>query len=256
MAAAALTSYDQVLATARLDCPAYTADELTTAEARLAARAADRLRSDALSFDDATTPALIRLVEPRWSCSGPDEPARDRHGADSDLRHLCQLVISQEDALHQMSTLLEDVADRFLEPEGARVLACVLHLIGREDSARFWWQYAAGADDVAAIYCLFLYHLALGEVQEANRWHDQVANRGGAVLWARTAPADRYAETLGWATCLQVAADHKTVPSATTAVVGYVRTAVQFVNEGGIDIDLPLPADGFTERIEEMTAGV
>ncbi|SHN38080.1 hypothetical protein SAMN05216499_1609, partial [Actinacidiphila paucisporea] len=196
---AAITSYEQVLATARLDCPAYTDDELATAEARLAAKAADRLRSGALTFDDANTPTVVGAVMPNWWGTGQDDPGRDRNGADTDLRHLCQLVISQSDALHQMSTLLEDVADRFLEPEGARVLACVLHLAGREDSARFWWQYAAGADDVAATYCLFLYHLALGEEPEANRWHDQVANRRGSVLWARAAYADRYAETLGWA---------------------------------------------------------
>lgn len=57
---------------------------------------------------------------------------------------------------------------RILEPDGARVLACVLHLAGREDSARFWWQFAAGADDNLAKFCLFLHHVALGEIHEAN----------------------------------------------------------------------------------------
>jgi len=251
----ALTSYDQVLAKTRLISPRYTDEELAAAEARLAAKAADRLKSGALTFDDATTPGMVRAVRPRWWGTGQDDQARDRYGADTDLRHLCQLVISQADALHQMSTILHDVDCRFLEPAGARVLACVLYLVGREDSARFWWQYAAGAEDTAATYCLFLYHLALGEVQEANWWHDQVATRRGSLLWARAARADRYAETLGWATCLQIAADHKAVPAATTAVVGYVSTAVQFVDDRDLVLDLPLPADGFAERIGEMTTG-
>jgi hypothetical protein len=37
-----------------------------------------------------------------------------------------------------------------------------------------------------------------------------------------------------------------------SAVLGYVKDAVRFVD----DVDLPLPADGFAKRIEEMTTGV
>jgi hypothetical protein len=36
-------------------------------------------------------------------------------------------------------------------------------------------------------------------------------------------------------------------------VVVYVKNVVDFVDG---DVDLPLPADGFAQRIEEMTAGV
>jgi hypothetical protein len=48
-------------------------------------------------------------------------------------------------------------------------------------------------------------------------------------------------------------ARHKPVPRAAQAVVVYVQDAVDFVDG---DVVLPLPADGFARRIEEMTAGV
>lgn len=55
---------------------------------------------------------------------------------------------------------------------------------------------------------------------------------------------------LGWAAFLQAMVCHKAVPEAADTVVGCVRTAVQHVD----DIDLRLPADGFAQRIKEMTA--
>ncbi|MFH9125735.1 hypothetical protein [Streptomyces globisporus] len=56
---------------------------------------------------------------------------------------------------------------------GARVLGCILQLAESEESARFWWQYAAGAGDPAASSCLYLHHRALGEHAPARWWHDQ-----------------------------------------------------------------------------------
>lgn len=136
--------------------------------------------------------------------------------------------------LHAVSDF---IGGRIPDTVGARVLACVLYLAGRQDSARFWWQLAAGADDVAAMYCLFLHHRALGETPEANWWHDHVPTcDGGPRRSSSAARDDRYAETLNWAACLQDVVRHKAVPVAADAVVGYVRTAVQHVD----DIDLPL----------------
>ncbi|WP_051853338.1 hypothetical protein [Streptomyces aureocirculatus] len=94
-------------------------------------------------------------------------------GAARDLRSLCEAVVTAR-ALASLRDFLTRVLP---EPPGARVLGCILQLNGAEDSARFWWQYAAGAGDVAASYCLHLHHLSLGE-------------RGEAVWWQRQTPGD------------------------------------------------------------------
>jgi hypothetical protein len=253
--------FEQILAKARLRTPEYTREELVAAQARLAEAAAMRhIMSGALTFDDATSPDLwCEPVRPgRWEPGHRGETEdRERLDAADDLRHLCKIVITQANALQTMSAFVSgsveaaDDPSRILEPEGARVLACVLHLAAREDSARFWWQFASGADDGEAKFCLFLHHLALGEVQEANWWHDQIPRRG-KELWARAVREGRDRETAAAATCLQAVARRKTVPDEATAVVGYVRSAVRFVDDS---LDLPLPADGFAAKIEEMTGG-
>lgn len=250
---------NKILAKARLGTPEYTSEELAAGWQRLAAAS---LVSGALVFDDATAPDLWcdRLGQPTmWEAGYTDTDTRDRIDATDDLRHMCTIVISQPDALHTMSAFLRgstptpgDDPIRILEPDGARVLACVLHLAGREDSARFWWQFAAGADDGLAKFCLFLHHLALGELHEANWWHDQVPP-AGREMWARAVLDGRDQKTAAAANCLQAIARHKAVPRVTEQVVVYVKSAVDFVDE---DVDLPLPAVGVAERIEEMTAGV
>lgn len=240
------TTIADVLAMARLASPAYTDEETAAAETRLAAKAADRIVTGAITFDDATH-HLYRRPTPRSSAHpGPADPDDCIHRAGTDLLGLCHLVISQPDALSAMSTF---IGDRILEPAGARVLACVLHLAGREGSARFWWQYAAGADDVAASYCLYLHHMALGETEEAVWWQDQVDPVRGRELGSED--PDRYAFALGWTTCLQIVARHKEFTDATNAALAYVRSAVRFVDD---DIDLPLPDAGFAQRMEEIAA--
>lgn len=249
---------NHLLAKARLGTPDYTIEELSAGWERLAAAS---LVSGALGFDDATAPDLwceSARQSGLWETGCGDTEERSRIDAADDLRHMCTIVISQTDALHTMSafvrgsTVSDGDPSRILEPDGARVLACVLHLAGREDSARFWWQFAAGADDGLAKFCLFLHHLALGEIHEANWWHDQVTP-AGREMWARAVQEGRDQETAAAANCLQAIARHKDVPHAAQAVVVYVKNAVDFVDD---DVDLPLPADGFAQRIEEMTAGV
>jgi hypothetical protein len=255
-------SIDQLLAKARLNSPAYTSEELAAAQARLAAAATTQLLSGALLFDDATAPDLWSDVarpavwgaETDWDLWN-DADARDRQEAAMALHHMCKIVISQPEALHTMATFVSSSTgsggdpSRILEPDGARVLACVLHLADRQDSARFWWQFAAGADDHPAKLCLLPHHLALGESHEARWWHQQVP-QPGRRMWTR---AILNGHQTAAANILNMIARLKTVPDAANAVVGYVKEAVQFVDD---DIDLPLPADGFAARIEEITAGV
>ncbi|MFD0039288.1 hypothetical protein ACFVIZ_16810 [Streptomyces anulatus] len=83
---------------------------------------------------------------------------------------LCETVVTRTTALRTLRTFL---TPQFPEPPGARVLGCILQLAESEENARFWWQYAAGAGDPAASYCLYLHHRALGEHAPARWWHEQ-----------------------------------------------------------------------------------
>lgn len=254
----------------------YTEQELEAAEIRIAARLTSQLVSEALSFDDEVRPGWHRTLPPRLRSS---QCHACRAETVRDLETLCRTVVEREGALQHMSAFL---SRRILQPDGARVLGCVLQLAGREDSARFWWQFAAGAGDVASAYCLYLHHLALGEVWEAELWHKQAApehraartGRGerdgrdgrdgpsGPDLDPELAPdvdaervdAEQEEDGSSPGLVLRVLArlrgDGAYLTAAAAAVIHYVPEAVQFVDE----IELPLPAADFAERIEELTA--
>ncbi|NYS17257.1 hypothetical protein HFP43_00180 [Streptomyces sp. SJ1-7] len=96
-----------------------------------------------------------------------DAPA---HPAAQDLRALCATLVTHTPA----TTVAHFLTDQLPEPRSALILACVLQLTDTEDAARFWWQYAAGAGQSAAAYCLHLHHLARGEEDTARFWHDQM----------------------------------------------------------------------------------
>ncbi|MEU1149974.1 hypothetical protein ACFYO9_12475 [Streptomyces sp. NPDC005863] len=61
-----------------------------------------------------------------------------------------------------------------LDIGGAHIFACMLHLADHPESAQFWWQLAAGAQNRAAAHCLHLHHLGRGESTEAAHWLDQL----------------------------------------------------------------------------------
>ncbi|WP_217238375.1 hypothetical protein [Streptomyces sp. AC555_RSS877] len=96
----------------------------------------------------------------------PGEPADT--AAVELLDHLCDVVVTTvaPDALQFLTGQLP-------EPTSAWLLGCALRLAGVDDGARFWWQYAAGAEFTPAAYCLSLYHRARGEAHAAAFWQDQ-----------------------------------------------------------------------------------
>ncbi|ONK12706.1 hypothetical protein [Streptomyces sp. MP131-18] len=220
-------SIDQVLARAILvhRPHTYTDQEIEAAESRIAARVADRL-----------PPAV----------SGPPRSGGREADAFHYLATLCRTVVGQDGALQHMAALL---GGRVPEPEGARVLGCVLQLAGCEDSARFWWQFAAGAGDGAAAYCLYLHHLILGETWEAALWHRQ-ADPDRDPETADEEREDGSCPALVLRVLARLCGDRACLTAAAAAVVHYVPDAVQFVDE----IELPLPAADFAQRIEELTA--
>ncbi|MFF4951350.1 hypothetical protein ACWC2K_19795 [Streptomyces chattanoogensis] len=226
---------DRALAKARLPRRPYTATEV--AEARLTARITQRMWHGALTFDDQMEPARTAAVRP------PERAKLPRRVHHRHLRTLCETVVAKD--LHKLGTFL---SRRILEPEGARVLGCVLHLADRADSAQFWWQFAAGADDTGAACCLYLHHMALGETGQARLWYDQA---GFEAHFPRTPEwADRRDVMAALRILEFLREDHTHFSAAATAVIAYVPHALGFVD----DVELPLPDADFATRIEELTA--
>ncbi|MCG0290510.1 hypothetical protein [Streptomyces sp. PSAA01] len=237
------SAIDRILARALLN-PTPPID-FEAAEARLAIRHAD--------------PGGAPLQErpPRHAqrtsaAAGAAAPGVDERMA-QDLHTLCEAIIARPDALTQLRDFL---TRRILEPPGSRVLGCVLQLAGHEDHAQFWWQFAAGAGDPAAAYCLYLHHMALGEDGQAHAWLEWWHEQAGHDIPPVTDTVEDWAATdHEMAAALRILHGLKReqeVPPATTAVIHYVARAVDFTDDP--DIDLPLPEPGFADRIEDLTA--
>ncbi|MFE6282124.1 hypothetical protein [Streptomyces sp. NPDC057877] len=221
---------DHLLGRARLVIEPYTLAEINAAADRLAAR-----RCPALDPHD-TEPAA--------------EPGDEQDAAAQDLRTLCETAVMSDGAL---SSLRRFVARCLPEPPAARVLGCILQLTEREDSARLWWQYAAGAGDSAATYCLYLHHMAHGERPEAEWWWNTQA---AAVTRDHGEPDGAPAESTTTPRVPRRLKAHEQAPdlalrtAQVNAVLDYVPAAVAYVDD---DLDLPLPDPDFTDRITLLT---
>ena len=231
-----MTSHiDDLLARARLRSGPCTQADIDAAALRLAVRAA-ALQDTAEEEAPGPSPS---------PCPVPGAAPGDERSAADDLQTLCETVITHTDALADLELFL---ARALPEPPGARVLGCMLQLSEREESARFWWQYAAGAGDPAASYCLYLHHRALGEHGAADWWHTQ-HTQTDAVADRHTEPDTEITTTLRILRALKP--DGSPVPDPVNAVLHYVPAAVAYVDD---DLDLPLPDPDFTERIRALTA--
>ncbi|MFD0319074.1 hypothetical protein [Streptomyces flavalbus] len=226
---------DQLLDRSRLVSEPYTLEEIDAAALRVAARAAAR-RAECAPDDP----------EPEIAPVPGTAPVPEQDAAAQDLRALCETAVMSDGAL---TSLRHFVARALPEPCGARVLGCVLQLTEREDSARLWWQYAAGAGDSAATYCLYLHHLAHGERPEAEWWWRAQA---AAVTSGCGEPDGGLHE---FTTALRTprrdqAPDLATRTAQLNAVLDYVPAALAYVDD---DLDLPLPDPDFTDRITSLT---
>ncbi|MFJ3532598.1 MULTISPECIES: hypothetical protein [unclassified Streptomyces] len=245
----------EFLSRARLVTTPYTQEDINAAETRLLARL------------HASGPSCS---PPPPAVPVPEEPTE--HEAAQNLQTLCQTVVTRNTALSTLDTFL---TPQLPEPPGARVLGCILQLAESEENARFWWQYAAGAGDPAASYCLYLHHLALGEHGEARWWYEQTEqiqsappstddftdavpdvtadDVPGIVSDALNAVTTSDASLLP--TALRILGALRTDPAPVPAMVGavldYVPAAVGHID----DFELPLPAPGFTDHIRSLTAG-
>ncbi|MEV0536825.1 hypothetical protein [Kitasatospora sp. NPDC050463] len=100
----------------------------------------------------------------------PTTPTAVHADARRDLRALATVVINEPDACEKIDRLVDG-----WEPNGGLVFGCLLDLAGRQYSAVWWWQFAAGAGSHLAAYCLYLHHLRTGEPHDAEHWFQQAA---------------------------------------------------------------------------------
>ncbi|MFF3489692.1 hypothetical protein ACFYXC_41800 [Streptomyces sp. NPDC002701] len=232
-----MTPFDRLLARARLVDEPYSPKDIDAAAARIAARAARRtLRQKAGAGRE-------------QSGSKPERGDCAMEGAAQDLSTLCETAVADTGAIG----LLEHFIGLLPEPRGARVLGCILELTGQTDPARSWWQYAAGAGDRIAAYCLHLQHLTHGERAEARWWHQQT---DAAPESAPGRSQDDVATTLRILRLLQAQRTGQEMPGLLTrlsqagAVFDYIPAALSYT---GDTIDLPLPDPDFTHHITTLT---
>ncbi|MEN2424354.1 hypothetical protein AABB02_40420 [Streptomyces rimosus] len=206
-----------------------------------------------------TEPDAVFMPQAAEAGSAPDtcgHSGADRMAA-RDLRTLCETVLA-----HTTAACLQGfVTDHLPEPPGARVLGCILQLTDDEDSARAWWQYAAGAGDETASYCLYLQHLTLGDTEAAAWWRQQTP------LGARPAPQavshppgspepiknldDSFPTVLRVLT--RLARAERPRPEAVDAVMHYIPGAIALGYIDNPDFELPLPSD-FADHITVLLA--
>ncbi len=230
-----MTRIDQLLARARLVDEPYSPKDIDAAAARIAARR-----------------TLSRGAGEEWAGPGeaPERADGTLAGATRDLRALCESAVAATGAMAHLGRFIGPLP----EPCGARVLGCILQLTGQDDSARFWWQYAAGAGDRTATYCLYLQHLAQGERAEACWWHGQT---GAGPQSAPEGHEDDVAITLRILRSLRTERGGEDMPglfarlSQAGAVFDYVPAALSYTGDA---IDLPLPDPDFTDHITTLTA--
>jgi hypothetical protein len=232
----------------------------------------EEILSRALLVRDRTVPRDIVPTSPREKnrarpAGEPPEQDSTPNTAAEDLRALCETLVT-----HTPATAVADfVTDQVPEPRSALILACVLQLTDTDDGARFWWQYAAGAGQAAAAYCLYLHHMALGESDTADWWHRQTddvqpspgppdqdhhPNPETPQPWH---PADHRITGSSTTTILRVLrhlAKYTARPrsAAVTELMAYVPTAVAVGYLREPEMDLPTPGPDFARRISTLFA--
>ncbi|CAN3985996.1 hypothetical protein [Kitasatospora purpeofusca] len=108
----------------------------------------------------------------------PSAPTRIPAGtliddAARDLKALSKGVIHEPEA----GAWVNGLVTRW-EPHGGLVFGCLFDLTGRPYHAQWWWQFAAGAGEPLAAYCLYLHHVRAGELRDAEHWFHQAALLG------------------------------------------------------------------------------
>ncbi|MFI1840003.1 hypothetical protein [Streptomyces olivaceoviridis] len=175
--------------------------------------------------------------------------------AAKDLRALCEVLVTHTPT----PAVGAFVTDQVPEPHSAMVLACVLQLTDTDDGARFWWQYAAGAGQAAAAYCLYLHHLSLGEDDAAQWWHRQtdavqpLPSTDSPLLRGRIegAPTSTLLRILRH---LAAKTSRRPRSAAVTELMKLLPTAVAAGYLREPDMEIPLPGPDFARKIRTLLA--
>jgi Family of unknown function (DUF6207) len=213
--------------------------------------------SDVIPYEDTAYPALAPDGAPLWDGSGRD--LADGSAAQK-LQALCEAAL-----LHCTADQLADfLTDQVPQPRAAWILGCALQLADDDIGARFWWQYAAGADDLAASYSLYLHHLARGDTYAASFWHTQACaglgegvaddNRADDVPACQLMSADTSIPTVLRVLSRLARAFPREHTQTATAVIDFVSTAVATGYDRNPGYELPLPGPGFAEYLEIIVA--
>lgn len=206
------------------------------------------------------------LLPEEAAAPSPDVPwefaAGGGHADDAaalDLTTLCEFVLAHTGAasLHE-----EFDTEHLPRPRGPRGLGCILHLADDPDSARMWWQYAAGADDDIAAFCLYLHHHSLGESDVADQWSrwTSIDTQPTPEPLTRTSPPPPVPTVdISTPTVLRLLAclinrQHRPRSEFATALINYVPRAVAAGYVDNPATEMPVAGEHFAEQISVILA--
>ncbi|MEU1676968.1 hypothetical protein ABZ752_33795 [Streptomyces roseifaciens] len=185
---------DDILRGTQIRTPAYSSEQRAEDDRLLRARIEQVERRRALAArgpaHDWLVPTSPELADLLLQSVGGEALAslwKLKRRLRRDLKELCSQVAQAPGAAERLVEFAE--AERPTDPVGARGLGCLLYLNGCEAGARFWWRYAAGADDATSAYCLFLEGLLRDRPGEAVHCYREL-NAGGFLCdedWERPA---------------------------------------------------------------------
>lgn len=131
------------------------------------------------------TPPVAAGDRPGAADRGRYRSAHDQARHELDLA--CALVLGAAESATSLEKLVND--QQRIDPEGALVFACLLHIAGHEEAADFWWHFAEGGGSRTAAYCLYLSRRRHGEFVDAEIWRTRASEPSPAAADApRTAP--------------------------------------------------------------------
>ncbi|MGC2997117.1 hypothetical protein ACPF8X_01600 [Streptomyces sp. G35A] len=163
------------------------------------------------------------------------------------LRSLCEVAVTHASA----PQITDFITQQLPSPQGAWILGCLLHLAGAEDGARYWWQYAAGAGDRGAGYCLSLHHRARGDHQTADFWLAQADDNPDTDEGCATNTATVLRMVV------QMTADSdRTYSDTTLAVMSYTTAAVSDGYRRHPDVEIPAPGPYFADMLQVILAAL
>ena len=219
-----ITTLDRVLRDARLLVDEYRDYQSPTAEQRLARARARRAQRAAPT--DGPTPAATPNLGP--------EHEQARH----ELDLTSTLVLNTPHAEASLARLIDTLNDA----DGALVFACLLHLTAREDGARFWWKFAAGAGSATAAFCLYLDHRRNAEYRDADYWRAQSTHLRTAPLPCPAAPHTcQHLPARRQLRDLLAACHHGLPPHLPLPVEGAINQ-LPVAEDDALDGDIPTPA--------------